>query len=1155
MERNHLRRASVVCGLVAFALLCGQLAFAAATTPEQAKAVVTGWLKGNNAPLGTPLGAAIQAVTPYKDDAGAAIYYVVTLQPSGFVVVSADDLIEPIIAFAGAGKYDPATTNPLGALVSQDQKARIAVAKAQAARAGGAVGRAASADEARTKWQLLVAHAGTETVSARGIADVSDVRVGQLLTTKWSQSYAAGAPCYNIFTPRSPDYPCGCVATAMAQLMRYHQWPTEGIGRGPAYFYMDGENTLYGPWPLLGGDNVGGPYMWADMPENPEMGISDEQRRAIGRLCHDAGMAAHMNYGMPTQNGPASGAWMWDAGIALRKPFKYGNVVIGGREKPWSTGRFTIDLRFYNMVNSNLDAGCPVLFAIEAPGSAHAIVCDGYGFSYATQYHHLNMGWSGYGDVWYELPSVLEYSAVTSCIYNVFTSGTGGELVTGRVTTTGGGTPIAQASVTLSGASGSISATTNANGIYAFRVASSATYTVTASKPGLSFTHRIITTGTSADYQWESGNRWGVNLLGSDAPPPPPSISSIVPSTGPLLGGTTVTITGTNFTGATSVTFGTVDATAFTVNSATQITATTPPQGTPGAVIVLVTVPGVTASLASGFTYTISASQPTISNISPASGPTTGGTTVTITGTNYATAGTTSVLFGDTAATAVTASSVTSLTCTAPAHSAGVVDVKVMNPDGQSVIAPMSFTYRDAVALTKDVAVSGDTSSGGIFYYYFDVPAGVTQVSIMTTTSVAGDILDLGVNGPVTGTYPEDWFSADLCSLGYSGNEAVVFNYAVQPGRYCIVVARPAFGTGGAYSIVASYVVGGSVPAPTVTFIRSDNGVSFGGSYVRVYGQNFATTGSVTVTFGGNAATEVYVAGSGRVIYCTTPAHATALVDVAVTNPDGQSATLYDGFEYLTAYKLWNGYSYQAILFSMFNTATSDVPCYFIAPAGVRSVTISTSNTSGDILDLTVNKPETGVWPGSPYSGDKSCGTASGDETVTFVGDDAQKGVYYILVGRYGNGGPFDITARAEMPGTLAAKRKFQLNFKTKLDSLDITFQHDLLKEIDKATFVAATDVEMFIGSLSWDTATLQKGRGTGLAKFGKFTWNAKKGEMKYAVRKTVLQTILDNYGALNMTMTTNISVPIVLLFKGSYYGDYYSFAYTAVKDKTGKGK
>ncbi|TKT69907.1 IPT/TIG domain-containing protein, partial [Aquamicrobium sp. LC103] len=88
------------------------------------------------------------------------------------------------------------------------------------------------------------------------------------------------------------------------------------------------------------------------------------------------------------------------------------------------------------------------------------------------------------------------------------------------------------------------------------------------------------------------------------APPvPEPTITSVVPDQGPEAGGTTVIITGTDLTGATSATFGGTPATSYTVDSDTQITATTPP-GTAGAVDAVVTTPGGSATLVRGFTYT-----------------------------------------------------------------------------------------------------------------------------------------------------------------------------------------------------------------------------------------------------------------------------------------------------------------------------------------------------------------------------------------------------------------------------------------------------------------------------------------------------------------------------------------------------------------------
>ncbi|WP_206669915.1 IPT/TIG domain-containing protein, partial [Paenibacillus luteus] len=100
-----------------------------------------------------------------------------------------------------------------------------------------------------------------------------------------------------------------------------------------------------------------------------------------------------------------------------------------------------------------------------------------------------------------------------------------------------------------------------------------------------------------------------------------PAITSISPTAGPTTGGTTVTLTGTNLSGATAVTFGATAATGFTVNSATQITATAPAGS--GTVDVRVTTAGGTSATSAADQYTFIAA-PTITSISPTAGPTTG---------------------------------------------------------------------------------------------------------------------------------------------------------------------------------------------------------------------------------------------------------------------------------------------------------------------------------------------------------------------------------------------------------------------------------------------------------------------------------------------------------------------------------------------------
>ncbi len=170
-----------------------------------------------------------------------------------------------------------------------------------------------------------------------------------------------------------------------------------------------------------------------------------------------------------------------------------------------------------------------------------------------------------------------------------------------------------------------------------------------------------------------------------------PTITGLDPSQGPAAGGNTITITGTDLAGATSVSFGGTDATGFTVDSDTQITATVPAHAA-GLVTVAVTTPGGTSSQTDNYTY-VAPTLPAITGLDPSQGPTTGGTSVTITGTDFT--GATSVTFGGEEATSFQVDYDTQITATSPAHAAGVADVRVTTPLGGSDTsgATDDFTY------------------------------------------------------------------------------------------------------------------------------------------------------------------------------------------------------------------------------------------------------------------------------------------------------------------------------------------------------------------------------------------------------------------------------------------------------------------------------
>ena len=153
---------------------------------------------------------------------------------------------------------------------------------------------------------------------------------------------------------------------------------------------------------------------------------------------------------------------------------------------------------------------------------------------------------------------------------------------------------------------------------------------------------------------------------------PAPAVKKVSPATGSAAGGTSVTITGTGFSGASAVAFGGVEASSFTVNSATSITALSP-QRTAGTVDVTVTGPTGTSAVSSKDHFKLT---PTVTGVSPDSAPKSGGLTVTITGAGFALgAGATTFAFGTAKAKDVECDSSAECTAVAPAHALGTVQV------------------------------------------------------------------------------------------------------------------------------------------------------------------------------------------------------------------------------------------------------------------------------------------------------------------------------------------------------------------------------------------------------------------------------------------------------------------------------------------------
>lgn len=473
-------------------LLTVSLAQASPVTMVDATTAAQNWLALESHPLGADLSHVLRDVRTYTSDDGAPLYYAISLSPSGYVIVSSDDLVEPIIAFSPDGDYEAVPDNPMYALIANDLRARLERSKTRKAYT--------SQNEEITaagKWhKLLVGNSGP---APQGLSSVSDPRVDPFVLSKWNQSgdRGCGYTTYNYYTPS--NYVSGCVATAAAQLMRFWQYPTAGVGT-PSFTttICGGSSALRS---LRGGDGAGGPYNWASMDLDPNC-PSTATRQAIGALCYDAGCAVNMNWCS------SSGADTLQIADALKSTFGYSNAkkgYNGGSDLPAEPRN--------RMINANLHAGYPVILGITDGANGHAVVADGYGYNLSSMYHHLNLGWSGSYSAWYNLPTIdagsYTFNSSYKCIYNVYPSGTG-EIIAGRVTDTSGN-PIPGVIVTAT--PGGFTDTTDSRGIYALpKVGSNKTYTVSVT--GCIANSQSVTTGASSDYSTNCGNKWPIDFSG-----------------------------------------------------------------------------------------------------------------------------------------------------------------------------------------------------------------------------------------------------------------------------------------------------------------------------------------------------------------------------------------------------------------------------------------------------------------------------------------------------------------------------------------------------------------------------------------------------------------------------------------------------------------
>jgi hypothetical protein len=371
-----------------------------------------------------------------------------------------------------------------------------------------------------------------------------------------------------------------------------------------------------------------------------------------------------------------------------------------------------------------------------------------------------------------------------------------------------------------------------------------------------------------------SGQRSGPSNELVYAPPAAPSqpvVGAVAPSSGSTSGGTVITITGSNFVSGATVHIGGASATGVTFVSSTQLRATTPPGAAGAAAVQVVNPGGLSATLGNGFTYTSTSSQPSFGSVFPTSGPTSGGTVLTITGTNFVSGAV--VRIGGVNATGVTFISATQLRATTPPGTAGGKSLQIINPGGLSTSRANAFWYTASSSTQPTIGGvspgSGSTSGG-------------TVITITGSNFVSGATVHIGGTSATGVTF-------------VSSTELRATTPAATAGATAVQVVNPG-GLSATLSNGFSYTSTGS--QPSFGSVSPTSGPTSGGTVLTITGSSFVS--GATVRIGGVNATGVTFISTTQ-LRATTPAGTTGGKSVQIINPGGLSASRGNAFYYTSS--------------------------------------------------------------------------------------------------------------------------------------------------------------------------------------------------------------------------------------------------------------
>lgn len=327
-------------------------------TPDEAQAVAQDFF--NNSAVDqsrAPRAIRARSLNAAQTEENAPYYIFNASDNNGFVIISGDDRAKKIIGYSDKGNFDVTNMPPqLSAMLDNFAQSLSELTGSTADQSWTAPTRAASSND------------------------------GVLLeTANWGQGYPYNAQCPIIDGVQAPT---GCVATAMAIIMKYHNWPV--VGKYENYYRLSPD----GPENEFSWDFANYHPAWGLLKNGYESSnVEDESLKAISDLMMATGIASRVNYRL------FSSTTSVEAFVGLRRFFGYGSKLKFYHKSNVS------DTEWINLIRQEINNNRPIFYACNlTDGSVHALVIDGYSSSNGML--HVNWGWDGNQNGYYALDDI-----------------------------------------------------------------------------------------------------------------------------------------------------------------------------------------------------------------------------------------------------------------------------------------------------------------------------------------------------------------------------------------------------------------------------------------------------------------------------------------------------------------------------------------------------------------------------------------------------------------------------------------------------------------------------------------------------------------------------------------------------------------------------